>query len=197
METVAVIPRYIPLIQKPKCCAVACLQMILYRNGFGLYDQEDLAIEFGVKIEAVDKEAFRENMSIMTEFNCDEGISTVGSVDRVNSFFQRSGIGLEAKAHEYAKISSIEALIADNLAQNNDVWIEYHSHEIHASDQNNQRIHDAVVESIDKKTRFAVLIDPKPARKQRVTVPIDVLERSLSSKFGKELGIVIVRKKTA
>lgn len=44
-------PAYIPLIQKPQCCAVTCLQMIVYRNGYGLQDQEELAREFGVKVD--------------------------------------------------------------------------------------------------------------------------------------------------
>jgi len=196
METATVVPKYIPLMQKPKCCAVGCLQMILYRNGYGLYDQEDLAIEFGVKIGSDDRHAFREDMPIMTEFNCDEGISTVGSVDKINSFFERSSIALEATAYPYASLGTLEELIADNLPQNNDIWIEYHSHEVHAGDRDNKRIHDALLESFDKKTGTAVLIDPKPGRRQRVTVPLGTLERSLSGQFGKELGIVVVRKTT-
>jgi hypothetical protein len=197
MNASSVAPKYIPIVQKPKCCAVACLQMILYRNNFGLFDQEDLAIEFGVKVGADDKHAFRENMPTMTEFNNDEGISTLDSVERINVFFDSSKITLAAMALPFSKISSFKDLIVENLAQNNDIWIEYHTHEVHADDINNKRIHDALIESIDLEANTAVIIDPKPGRRQRATVPVDVLERALSSKFGRELGLLIVKKKTA
>jgi hypothetical protein len=197
MEVISVAPKYIPLIQKPKCCAVACLQMVLYRNGFGLFDQEDLAIQFGVKIGADDKPAFREDMPIMTEFNNDEGISTISSVDRINGFFRASGIALMATAFPFAQISEFKDLLTDNLSQNNDVWVEYHTHEIYADDANNKRIHDALVESIDPSTNTAIIIDPSPRRRQRVKVSIEVLERSMSASFGQELGLLLIKKKTA
>ena len=197
MDAVTVAPKYIPLIQKPKCCAVACLQMLLYRNGFGLFDQEDLAVEFGVKIGIDDKSAFREDMPLMTDFNFDEGISTIESVDRINTFFKKSNISLFATPHSFSSIKSLRDLIVENLAQNNDIWIEYHTHHVHAGDINNKRIHDALIESFDAKTDSVVIIDPKPGRRQRLTVPLESIQQALSSEFGKELGLLIIEKKTA
>lgn len=197
MEAVSLTPAYIPLYQKPNCCAVACLQMIIYRNGFGLHDQEDLAIEFGVRIPPEHKEAFRENMPIMTGFNFDEGISTIGSIDRINAFFDRSGVALSASALPFSEISDLKGLLIQNLSQNNDIWIECHSNETHASDMNNNRIHDLVVESFDQKTGLVTLIDPSPRRRQRMLVPVEILERSMSDIFGQELGLLLIEKKTA
>jgi hypothetical protein len=185
---------YIPIIQKPKCCAVACLQMILYRNGHGLYDQEELAVEFGVKIAPEDRHAFSDSMPYMTSFNHDEGISTLESVRRVNAFFKRHKLPLVAKAHHYSTIHSLKSFIAENLKLGNDIWAEYHSKEVYESLGEN-KIHDAVIESLDMKKNTVMLIDPKPNRKQRIAVALDVLDRALSSEYGKELGLVVVSKK--
>lgn len=114
-------PTYVPLIQKPKCCAVTCLQMILYRNGFGLFDQEDLAIRFGVKIAADDAPAFRADMPVMTSANVDEGIATVESAPQMNSFFQSLSVPLVATAYKASTIASVNDFIAEHLHENHDV----------------------------------------------------------------------------
>lgn len=194
METATTPRRYIPLIQKPKCCAVTCLQMILYRNGHGLHDQEDLALEFGVKIEPEDVLAFREDMPILTSFNHDEGISTLDSVEAFNEFFKQKGIQLRAEAIRYADIDSLRDLLIKHLDDDHDVWIEYHSHEIASEHANNGRIHDALIESFDPASNTIVLIDPKPTRRQRHTTSLEMLDRALSSEYGRELGLIVVRK---
>jgi hypothetical protein len=68
--------RYIPIIQKPYCCAMACFCMILYRRTGLLYDQEELARHFGVRISPNAQSAFSEQMPILTAQNFDEGVTT-------------------------------------------------------------------------------------------------------------------------
>ena len=194
MSAITLNPRYIPLIQKPKCCAAACLQMTLYRNGFGLHDQEDLAVRLGAKIGSDDVDAFRTDMPIMTRFNFDEGISTINSCDKINALLKDKNIGLVFEAYTHSKIGDLFALITEHIENNRDVWVEYHSHEIHVSKETTPRIHDALIESINPQSRTAVLIDPKPTRKQRLTVDLDMLDRAMSSKFGKELGLLVAKK---
>src|SRR3989338_2892288 len=157
METAPQAHAYIPILQKPKCCAVACLQMILYRNGYGLFDQEELAIEFGVKVGADDVGAFRKDMPIMTRFNFDDGISTLESVGKINAFFDKKNIGLHAEAFKHSSIESVDDMVAKQLKSGHDVWAEYHSQEIYPGDPTNNRIHDALVESIDPDKATLVL----------------------------------------
>ncbi|MFZ4461457.1 MAG: hypothetical protein ACOYN2_02735 [Patescibacteria group bacterium] len=64
--------KYIPLVQKPECCAVTCLQMILYRRTGKLYDQQALAEFFGVKINKRHVHAFNVSLQIMDRYNKDE-----------------------------------------------------------------------------------------------------------------------------
>ncbi|MDB5238311.1 MAG: hypothetical protein JWM46_581 [Candidatus Kaiserbacteria bacterium] len=183
-------PVYIPFLQKPSCCAVTCLQMILYRNGVRLYDQEELAQRFGVKIGSEEQDAFRSGMPVRERLNYDEGISTMESVDALNKFFAEESIGMKATRYMYSQIESLQELLIENLRNNNEIWIEYHSQEIHDS----EHIHDGLVESVDLTAQTVVIIDPVPRRRQRITVPIAMLERALSATFGKELGVISVKK---
>jgi hypothetical protein len=51
--------------------------MILYRRTRKLYDQEKLAMYFGVRISAEYQDAFYEEMSLLTSHNYDEGVKTI------------------------------------------------------------------------------------------------------------------------
>jgi len=188
-------PGYIPLIQKPTCCAVTCLQMILYRNGFGLHDQEELAVAFGVKIREKYAAAFSSKMPIMTRSNFDEGIPTVESESKINAFFVEKKVGLIAKSYVFSEIPSVRDFIKSHIRENSDVWIEYHAQDIHPDDQmQGNYIHDGLVESIDLADDMVCVIDSMPDHRQRLTLPLKTLERAISPHFGKETGFVIVRK---
>ena len=78
--------KYNIILQKPYCCAMACLSMVLYRRSHKLYDQEELAIIFGVKIGEKYKNAFRESLDFITSHNYDEGINTLESIEQIQAF---------------------------------------------------------------------------------------------------------------
>lgn len=193
MSTAVLNPKYLPLIQKPLCCAVTCLQMILFRNGCGLHDQEDLAVKFGVRISPENALAFRDDMPVLTRTNFDEGIPTVESEDKINSFLKEAGYPLKAKAWKFSEIEDTSSFLLDNIKRNNDIWIEYHSQEIHSYDRSGgDYIHDGLVESLDAVGRTAVVIDPMPEHRQRLNVTLNQIENGISEKFGRETGFVIV-----
>jgi hypothetical protein len=193
MSRLVLDPTYIPLIQKPTCCAVTCLQMILFRNGYGLWDQEDLAVEFGVKIFPEMASAFRDSMPIVTQKNFDEGIQTIDSMDAVNKFFLGKKAALHAKGHRYSSIGSLSDFIATHIQANRDLWVEYHAQEIHKDDQyKGDYIHDGLVEAIDTIAQTVTVIDPVPEHRQRLTISLDVLGRAVSAHFGREAGFLVV-----
>ncbi len=196
MPKVALEHRYVPLIQKPKCCAAACLQMILHRRGVGLFDQETLAIELGVKVQRKDLKGFRSDMPIMHGFNCDEGISTVGSVRRINKILRDKRSGLRARAIRYQSIRSLEQLVVDALREDKDVWVEYHSQRVHPKRPLNVQIHDGLIESIDTGKGELVLIDPSPKRRQHKEIDVETMHEALSGKYGRPLGLLLVEAAT-
>lgn len=196
MNIVSLSPVYVPLIQKPTCCAVTCLQMILFRNECGLFDQERLAITFGVKILAKDAAAFGTEMPIMTHANFDEGIQTVEAEERINAFFKTMAPELRAKCFKSSSVDSLTDFLNTHLRANHDIWAEYHAQEIHSTDGNRGNyIHDGLIESLDLTNGRAVVIDPMPKHRQRLVVSLDTLERAISTQYGRETGFVVIEKR--
>lgn len=193
MTVLSLKPKYVPLIQKPNCCAAACLQMIIFRNGHGLHDQEEIAASLGVRVAETNTGAFRHEMGRMTSVN-DEGISTVESVPIINDIFRLKRMALVGEAVRYREIGSFGELVASALKDGHDLQVEHHSHEVHPENPVNVHIHDSLVESFDTVSGLVTLIDPVPRRQQRQEVHIGVLARSIGPDFGKELGAVLIRK---
>ncbi len=185
-------PRHIPLTQKPCCCNVTCLQMILYRHGYGLFDQQELAKYFKIKVGKKDKKAFNVRLGAYTRVNYDEGLKTIESEDIVNRFFRERDMPLVAKAVKASEISNLKKFIRDNLIANNDLWIEYKAHQIHRYDsEKGQYIHDGLVEEITN-SNTVTIIDPAPRHKPRIRISAKVLAESISSKFGRETGFIVI-----
>lgn len=173
---------YIPLIQKPMCSAVACLQMILYRNGYGLQDQEALAVKFGVKIDAEFAKAFETNMPLLSQLRVDEGVQTIQSVEMINALFQKTAPALKAVAYKASEIPELKEFLIEHLKCQHDIWVEYHAQDIHADDvYNGQYIHYGLIEKFNATLNSVVVIDPVPEHKQRLEVPLTVLKDSIST----------------
>jgi hypothetical protein len=196
MNIASLSPVYVPLIQKPTCCAVTCLQMILFRNQCGLFDQEELAITFGVKISAEDAAAFSTEMPIMTNANFDEGIQTVEAEERINAFFKTMAPELRATCFKSSNLHSLTDVFSTHLHANHDIWVEYHAQEIHSTDENRGNyIHDGLIESLDLTNGRVVVIDPMPKHRQRLVVSLATLERAISTQYGRETGFVVIEKR--
>jgi hypothetical protein len=108
-------PKYIPLVQKPECCAVACFQMILFRNGFGLYDPEKLAKYFDVRVSTRHQSMFTIRLQTLSKYNFDEGINTLDSINKINAFFRKNRISLVAEAKRISEIENLMQFIRLNL----------------------------------------------------------------------------------
>lgn len=191
--TVTLKPKYISLVQKPSCCNVTCLQMILYRRGFGLFDQEQMAKFFKVKVGPKEQRAFNIRLGKYSRRGFDEDIKTVKSAPLINKFFSKNKIPLAAKAVRASSISNLQKFIADNLAKNNDLWLEFKTHQVHHSES----IHDNVIESIatSKNGLIVTAVDPLWHRKPRNAIALDKLRLAIGTKFGRETGFIIIESK--
>ena len=183
-------PKYISLVQKPSCCNVACLQMILYRRGFGLFDQQELAKYFDIKVGKDESKSFNVRLGIYNSTNCDEGLKTIESEKLINLFFKEKSIALTAKAVRASHIGNLKKFILTNIKNDNDLWLEYKTHELHKA----ELIHDNVVESISVNSQKSVvtLIDPYWAYKPRLKVDVKKISESISDKYGRETGFIII-----
>lgn len=182
-------PTYIPLFQKPFCCNAACLSMILYRRGFGLFDQERLAQLLGAKVDEASKELFHLPQSVASAGE-ELGINTVGSAEKVNILFKTLDLPLRAESVKASSIPNLAEFIRTHLEQNHDLWAELKTHEI----KGEESIHDNVIEHIEYvgPDVFVTLVDPLPEYKTRITLPIHKLERAISDEFDRETGFLII-----
>jgi hypothetical protein len=170
--------------------------MILFRNERGLFDQERLAITFGVSISEEDAAAFSTEMPIMTNANFDEGIQTVEAEQRINVFLQERAAGLRATSFKHSKVPSLPDFLSTHLRANHDIWVEYHAQEIHSKDDNQGNyIHDGLIESLDLTNIHVVVVDPMPKHQQRLVIPLDTLERAISTRYGRETGFVVIEQR--
>lgn len=50
--------KYIPFTQQPYCCVPTCVQMVMYRRGLPLIEQEEIAYELGLTVPESDSHLF-------------------------------------------------------------------------------------------------------------------------------------------
>lgn len=188
-------PAYVPLIQKPHTCAAACMQMILYRNGCGLHDQEEIAIRFGVKVAEGSASAFSDAMPV-AQLGETLGLSTVNSASEIEKTLSKFGAKLEVKAVRASQIENLMDFLQVQLNGGNDLWIEYDASHIHSYDsRSGAYIHDGLVEAVDAESGHATLIDSMPDHKQRIMVSIDDLAKAIAPDGKEETGFIVVEQR--
>jgi hypothetical protein len=169
--------------------------MILFRNGYGLFDQELLAIKFGIKIKPDVAAAFSSAIQVVTSEDDHAGIPTIDMADTINHFFEELAPGLLTQSVKASAITSMATFLSDHLNQDHDIWVEYHAQEIHKTDRaKGNYIHDGLIESFDPDKNEVVIIDSLPEHKQRLLVSVPILERAISLEYGRETGFIIVKK---
>jgi hypothetical protein len=72
MKKTLELKKYIIILQKPYLCNMACFLMILYRNEKILFEQEDLANYFKVKIHPQYQDSFNIKLDHTEKINDDE-----------------------------------------------------------------------------------------------------------------------------
>lgn len=166
--------------------------MILYRRGFGLYDQQELAKYFKIKISKKDFRSFNIKLNVFTSKNYNEGLKTIESEKTINSFFKKNKIPLTAKAVRASEINDLKEFLVSNIKDNNDLWLEYKTHKIHGE----KIIHDNVVESVKVVSGkgYVTLVDPYWEFKPRLVVGINKISEAISNKYGRETGFIVISK---
>ena len=181
-------------MQKPYCCGIACLLMIVYRHTWRLYDQESLAREFGVRIGGSHASAFGEEMPRYNSRTSDVGIETLGLSEQVNTWFQNEGIRLTATPVRASDIGDLQEFIQWHLWSGVDIWCEYISGDIGDIMGNTWlSLHDGLIESCDGDT--IVMIDPEPECRNKKIMKISDLRERISGKYAeRETGFLIIKK---
>ncbi len=186
-------PWYIIQVQKPYLCNVACLNMILYRQCWKLFEQEDLASFFNVKIHPSLASCFTKKFETTDKVNDDEWLKTIEEEENINIFFQKYNIKLHANAYKLTEIlhhSTVKEFIETQIESNNDMWIEYKLEWLFPW---NKWIHDWLIESISWES--ITIINPWYDTPNRYTFSIADMQKAFSDSFARETWIVVISKK--
>ncbi len=172
---------YKHLVQKPSFCGPTSLQMILFRRGFWV-DQEELAKKLKAKIRSKNKDKYVHDFEID---NKDAGIP-------LENFSEIGGTleecGLKAKVIFFDDIENLKELITENLSQGNDIIINFHRG--HYDPKKNWG-HFALISAIEDEQ--VEICDPSYEDKSYWKTSIEELMRAMSDEIdGKERGIVII-----
>lgn len=187
MKNISLKPKYIRLVQGPCCCCVTALQMILYRRGFGLFDQEELAKNLKIKINKHDFEAWNIELDTYTNLS-NAGMKTTESEKIINRFFKKNNISLMAKGVHASKIPNLKEFIIQNLSKDNDLWMEWMIYKVYDEKQHKKQwnmpkwmsCHDSVIESIEEKRDTKVtVVDPFWYHKPRTEIDVKKIKDAL------------------
>ncbi len=185
---------YIPIMQKPYCCGIACLLMVVYRHTGRLYDQEWLAREFSVKIGDRYAWAFGSDMPRYTSLTSNVGIETLSLSEQINTWFGNEQIGLTAIPVKASAIKDLTLFIHTHLFYGDDLWCEYVSGDISdITGSSHRSLHDGLIQSCDGDT--IIMIDPEPECHNKKEMQISDLRERISWKYAeRETGFLIIKK---
>ena len=164
-------PEYIAMTQQPYCCLPTCVQMILYRRGLQLLEQEIIGIDLGLKIPKEELHNF-ENVSIGKRPPAGWGTRINVKKYNLNGFFKKRGYPLESAYFSVEDIKSVPRFIANNLKQGNDILICFQYGRLYNVDIKDG--HASLIEEIDDKK--IILVDPQANKKRRIVNFDDLIE---------------------
>ena len=174
--------QYKHLSQRPHLCAATCLQMVLFRKGHWV-EQEELAFKMGTRIRTISKDLF--NLSFKIDDN-DAGVR----LEEFSKFDWLSEYGLKAEVITFNEIKDFKELIEENLNNDNDIIVNFHRS---VFTPERDWGHFALISSIEDKE--VELCSSSYIEKPFYKVNIDKLLEAVSySKNGESRGVVIIKK---
>ena len=161
--------KYKVIKQKPYCCVLACISIILDRRGISHGSQEEIGYKLGLIVPPEDAHFFER---VRTGPKPLAGYGTQVSKARysINSFFRKAGINLKETYYWIEDIKTPKRFIADQLASGNDIMVCFNYKALYGRGDWG---HVSIIESMDNDT--VTLIEPGKNSPSRRKVSIDKL----------------------
>lgn len=167
--------KYLPITQQPYCCVTACLQMVMYRRGINLIEQEDIAYELGLTVPKNDVHLFKK---ARTGQKPSSGWGTQIQKEEfsVPKFFKNHNILLNFSIkNDFADASELRNYLNSHLGDDVDVMLCFDYGVLWETDHRGG--HVCIMESIDGDE--IVLVDPERNVPKRRIVKIDKLYKAI------------------
>ena len=172
---------YRHLIQKASFCGPASLQMVLFKRGLWV-DQEELAEKMKAKIRSKNKDKYTLKFEID---NKDAGVPLEKFADIHNILDE---CNLKAKVIFCDEIENVKQLITENLEKGNDIIINFHRGQYNPKKNWG---HFALISAIENDE--IEICDPSYDDKSYWKTSVEDLMRAMSDEIdGKQRGLVII-----
>ena len=174
-------PPYKHLTQKNSFCGPACLQMVLFRRGIWV-EQEELAKKLGTRIRNKNRNKYLLDFEINDN---DAGLNLL-EFNHFGSILKE--YGLKAKVIILSKIEDLRKLIEENLEKGNDTIINLHRG---FYDPKKNWGHFCLVSSIENDV--VEICDPSFEDKSYWKTSVEELMKAMSKEIdGKERGLIML-----
>lgn len=168
--------------------------MILYRRFGVLYEQEELAEYFWVKIGVREVSSFLREFPLLSSMNLDEWVETMKIEGKLREFMIEHEHSCEIETFSIERIDDLDLFIREHLSSGYDIWCEYIRGDITDITKTSPLgIHDGLITAYDTETHFITLMNPEPKQKNRITFPIEELRERMSGRHGRPTWCIIIR----
>ncbi len=167
MAKLSVKPGYVPFVQQPYCCVPACIQMVMYRKGIKLVQQEDIGLALGLRVPRSMADAFERPNTRKRRV----GYGTDIANHPIDAFFKKEKIKLHFRYFPVFGTEEAKGLISKSIRENHDLIACFNNGKLY--DNRYRSGHVSVISSIDGDK--VVLIDPEYEVKKFRTVRLEKL----------------------
>ena len=170
--------RYIPIVQQKSCCSVACILMIMQRQGIPLIAQELLGYHLGLVVAPENRKLFWKPRIGKRPLG-GYGTQIYRKEFHPNTVFPKLGIPLEMIFHPISKFSDKEFsdFIFALVKENKDILICFDHGQFYGD--NLRGGHVCVVDRINLSKGTIRLIDPQQSQPKWVIIKIEKLLKAL------------------
>ncbi|MCD4760252.1 C39 family peptidase [archaeon] len=186
-------PPYKHLYQKPAFCGPCCVQMVLFRRGLWV-DQEEIALELNTGI--LKKNVYHYAMPqriVNGKIKTKIGVSLKSFDTHLNEIFKKYNLALHAKEYNISQVSNPKEFIVKNITEDNDIIVDFWLRQ-----EKPRKIevgHYVLISKVDTDSNMLTICDPDSDAKNSWKIDINELIDLMNKKWdGNERGFIIIKK---
>ncbi len=189
---VEVNPPYKHLVQKRSFCGPACIQMVLFRNGLWV-DQEELAYELGVVTAEEYKDYFIHPFQTVPKGDPRYGFK-FEDFDNQKTIDILSKYDITSEVLVMSEIGDVKIFLIEQIQNRNDIIACFRLDPFTGEKVG----HYVLVAAIDDENDMITFCDPHLKHKKTWTTSLEELMDAMETNWdGKERGFIIIKNNTA
>ncbi len=166
--------RYIPFTQQRYCCLPTCIQMILYKNGYKLYSQEQIGRDLYLTVPPEETYMF-DKIRTWEKPKAWRWTQARKKWYTMNDFFRKKKINLKEKLYFFDSVKEAKKFLVEQIKLDNDILACFNYNKLYG--EWNNWGHLSLVDSM--KWEEVILIDPAENTPKIRKVKLDNLIKAM------------------